>query len=434
MPLVKLKRPSYHVFRLVTGVTYWAERRFTTAGALLLTCAVVAGSIGVDTTQSVAYQAFALFACLLLIAALCLPFLRARVKIERVLPRTATAGCSFTYRVRVSNTGTAVLDGLSLFEDLADPRPSHDVYHAAITWPTYRAWKRLVNASQLARAKEHPVPALAPGATVEVEVQAEALKRGVVHSQGVTVGRTDPLGLLRSLARMPQRSNFIVLPRRYALPPLNLPGSRRYQPGGVTLATSVGDSEEFVGLRDYRPGDPLQRIHWKSFARAARPIVKEYQDEYFERHALVLDTFARAADDGRFEEAVSIASSFVHTIDTRECLLDLLFVGAEAHSHTAGRGQMRAGNLLEVLAAVRPCRDKPFATLANAVLAQRQALTGCICVLLAWNEERAELVRRLRSHGVAARVVVVSRTPVADPPEWLLAVAPGRVQEGLARL
>jgi len=429
-----VQRPSYHIFRLVTGVTYWAERRFTAAGALLLTCAVIAGAIGVDTTQSVAYQAFALFACLLAIAALCLPFLRARVRIERELPRTATAGDAFTYRVRVSNTGTAMLGGLSLFEDLADPRPSHDAYNAAITWPTYRAWKRLVNASQLARAREHPVPALAPGASVEVEVRAEALKRGVVHSQGVTVGRADPLGLLRSLARVPQRSNFIVLPRRYALPPLNLPGSRRYQPGGVTLATSVGDSEEFVGLRDYRPGDPLQRIHWKSFARAARPIVKEYQDEYFERHALVLDTFAKAADDGRFEEAVSIAASFVYTIDTRECLLDLLFVGAEAHVHTAGRGQMQAGNLLEVLAGVRPCRDKPFAALANAVLAQRQALTGCICVLLGWDEERAELVKRLRSHGVAARVVAVSRSPVANPPDWLLVVEPGRVQEGLARL
>ncbi len=200
-----MQRPSYHVFRLVTGATYWAERRFTAAGALLLTCAVVAGAIGVDTTQSVAYQAFALFACLLLIAALCLPFLRARVEIERELPRTATAGDAVTYRVRVSNNGTAVLDGLSLFEDLADPRPSHDVYNAAITWPTYRAWKRLVNASQLARASEHPVPALAPGAAVEVEVRAEALRRGVVHSRGVTVGRADPLGLLRSLARVPQR-------------------------------------------------------------------------------------------------------------------------------------------------------------------------------------------------------------------------------------
>ena len=128
-------------------------------------------------------------------------------------------------------------------------------------------------------------------------MRARALKRGTAHSDGLTVARADPLGLLKAHLRVPHRSNFIVLPRRYTLPTLALPGSRRYQPGGVALASSVGDSEEFVGLRDYRPGDPLQRIHWKSFARTARPIVKEYQDEYFERHALVLDTFAAARDE-----------------------------------------------------------------------------------------------------------------------------------------
>lgn len=429
-----MRRPSYLVFHFITGVSYWANRRFTAAGALVLSCAVVTGAVGIDTTQSVAYQAFGLLVSLAAASALCLPFLRVRVNAERELPRVTTAGTPFTYRVRVGNPGAATLDGLSLREDLADPRPTLESYNAHIGIPTYRAWKRLVDANLAVHAPDRPVPALAPGATVEVEIQAEALKRGMVHSHGVTVSRVDPLGLLKAFARLPRRSNFIVLPRRYTLPPLDLPGSRRYQPGGVTLATSVGDSEEFVGLRDYRPGDPLQRIHWKSFARAARPIVKEYQDEYFERHALVLDTFAAARDERVFEEAVSIAASFAYTIDTRECLLDLMFIGAEAHTYTAGRGQMQAGNLLEVLAGVQPCRDKPFSTLGNAVLSRRHALTGCICVLLGWDTARAEFVRQLRSHGVATRAIAVCREPAADAPEWLLVVEPGKVQEGLARL
>ena len=50
-----------------------------------------------------------------------------------------------------------------------------------------------------------------------------------------------------------------------------------------------------MSLRDYRPGDPLQRIHWKSFARTGDPVVREYQDEFFERHALILDTFCTRA-------------------------------------------------------------------------------------------------------------------------------------------
>jgi len=427
-----MQRPSYHIFRFVTGVVYRASRRFTGPGVYVLSFAVVAGAIGVDTTQSVAYQAFGLLFALMVVSALCLPFLRARVDVERELPRIATAGQPFVYRARVTNPGNGALDGLCLYEDLADPRPAHEVYRTAIGFPTYRAWKRLVDASEIARVAERPVPALPPGTTVEIEVQAHALKRGIVHSRGVTVGRADPLGLLRALSSLPRQANLVVLPRRYPLPPFTLPGSRRYQQGGVALAASVGDSEEFVGLRDYRPGDPLQRIHWKSFARAAKPVVREYQNEYFERHALALDTFARPGDERRFEEAVSIAASFVYTIETQECLLDLMFIGARAYSHTGGRGQLSPASLLEILAGVQPCREHKFPALAEAVLARRQALSGCICVLLDWDEPRRELARMLRAQGIALRVVVVTDLPVDERPPWLLVVEPGRVAEGVA--
>lgn len=429
-----MRRISYRLFRFISAVTYWANRRFTAAGALVLAGAVMTGAVGVDTTQSVAYQVFGLLVALLAAAALCLPLLRARVHVERELPRVATAGEPFTYRVRVSNPGAAPVDGLSLIEDLADTRPAFETFRAAVRIPTYRAWKRLVDAARTVRVPEQVLPALAPGATAEIEVEARALKRGIVHSRGVTVARSDPLGLLRALMPAPRQANLVVLPRRYALPRFTLPGPRRYQHGGVALAASVGDSREFLGLREYRSGDPLQHIHWKSYARAAKPIVKEHQDEYFERHALLLDTFARPGQERRFEAAVSIAASFVCTIETRECLLDLMFIGAEAYTYTAGRGQLQSGSLLEILAAVQPCRDKPFAALGQAALARRQALSGCICVLLGWDETRRELVQQLRSHGVALRVIAVTGEPLEERPPWLLVVDPDRAQQSLARL
>ena len=422
------------MFRTVAAVSYWANRRFTLAGMLVLTAAVLTGALGVDTTQSVAYQAFGFLAALVVVAALVLPVLRTRVTVERELPRAVTAGEPFTYRVRVTNTRTRPVDGLTLFEDLPDPRPSLAAFRSAVRLPTYRAWKRLVNASRMAHVPEQAVPALAPGAVAEVEMQARALKRGIVHSRGVTVARAEPLGLMKALERVPRQANLVVLPRRYTLPPFTLPGSRRFQQGGVTLASSIGDSEEFLGLRDYRPGDPIQRIHWKSFARAAEPVVKEYQDEYFERHALVLDTFAQGAGERCFEEAVSIAASFAYTIETQECLLDLMFVGADTYSYTAGRGQLTPGSLLDILAGVQPCHDRPVSVLTDAVLGKRQALTGCICVLLGWDEPRRGLARALQAHGIALRVVAVCDTPPDDRPPWLLVVEPGRIEEGLARL
>jgi uncharacterized protein (DUF58 family) len=244
---------------------------------------------------------------------------------------------------------------------------------------------------------------------------------------------------LRGLSCVPENANLLVLPRRYPLPPIALPGSRRYQPGGVALATSIGDSEEFVGLRDYRPGDPLQRIHWKSYARAGEPVVREYQDEYFERHALVLDTFAVDGVAGgeraeAFEEAVSIAASFACTVSTQECLLDLMFVGSQSYVYTAGRGQMSTVGLLEVLASVQLCAGKPFRNLQDAVIARRGQLTGSICILLAWDDTRREFIRALRALGVPVLVLVVTADAVDERAPWLRVIVPGKAPEGLAGL
>jgi len=60
-------------------------------------------------------------------------------------------------------------------------------------------------------------------------------------------------------------------------------------------------------LRDYRQGDAMNQIHWKSFARHGKLIVKEYQDKYFVRIVLVLDANANNLVEELFETAVSVA-------------------------------------------------------------------------------------------------------------------------------
>ena len=57
-------------------------------------------------------------------------------------------------------------------------------------------------------------------------------------------------------------------------------------------------------MRDYRPGDPLRRIHWKSWAKTGRPVVKEYQDEFFVRHGLILDTFQNTEKSEKIADIV----------------------------------------------------------------------------------------------------------------------------------
>lgn len=426
-------RWSYRVFGAVSGIWFWTTRRFTGAGFLALGTLVTSGALGIDTNQTLAYQIFSFLLALVAAAMLAALLARPRFQVARALPRAITAGQAFDYRVRVTNLGTRPADGLALLEDLSDPRPAFAEFRSALKYPTYRGWMRLAMRNQVAHVDDTALPALAAGAAVEVRVQGLAYRRGTLRLSGATVARADPLGIIRSLARVTLPDKVVVLPRRYALPQLYLPGARRYQHGGVALAASVGESEEFMSLRDYRPGDPLQRIHWKSYARSGKPVVKEYQDEFFERHALVLDTFTDR-DSAEFEEAVSLAASFACTCDTQESLLDLMFVGKESYCYTAGRGQMQQGNLLEILAGVRTAAGQDFRRLHDAVLARRAALSGCILILLAWDEARQALVRALRQSGVPLQALLVSEQKIEAAPAWLRVLAPGRIQEGLAQL
>ena len=89
------------------------------------------------------------------------------------------------------------------------------------------------------------------------------LRRGLLRLKGVTLARADALGLFRSFVNVTKPETMLILPKRYPISPLSLPGRLQYQPRGVSLASKIGQSEEFMALRDYRPGDPPRRIAWK---------------------------------------------------------------------------------------------------------------------------------------------------------------------------
>ncbi|MGQ0655738.1 MAG: DUF58 domain-containing protein [Betaproteobacteria bacterium] len=442
-----MKRLVFLGLVALSSVQHFFRERLTLAGWLVFAAAATAAALGIDTSRTMTYQLFAFLAAALGISFLWAAFFRARVCARRELPRYASVGQALEYAAVVENLGRTQLRGLSLAERLRDPRPRYAEWRAARepgeerrNWfdrtQGYFRWRWLIERRTPRRSPEAPLPPLAPSAPVRVQLSLTPRRRGRIELAGLKLARTDPLGLVRGVVRLPAPARLIALPKRYRLPPLALPGRRRFQQGGVTLATSVGDSEEFIGLREYRPGDALQKVHWKSFARAGIPIVREYQDEFFERHALVLDTCTTRGEGPVFEEAVSIAASFVYAIDTRESLLDLLLVGGEVRTYTAGRGQMQVDHMLEVLAGVAPSAPQEFDALARAVLAQRQALSSFIAVLVEWDERRRGLVEAVARSGVDARVLLVcprGHVP-ASLPAGVLALHPGEIEAGLARL
>ena len=438
----------YRFYRIFSWLRYRIPRRLTSSGLAISGGLVVVAMTGLDTENTIAYQVFALLFFLLLVS---LPFLFAfalRFSAVRRLPRFATAGQPFSYAVVLTNLSSKSQTGLTLLENLSDPRPPFEEWLAVQLADekrarTFRFSDRRRNPFRHAAVREVAAPRLPPGQEIETRVELTPLRRGVLRFEGVTLARSDPLGFLSAFASLSLPQSMLVLPRRYPLPALTLPGTTKYQAGGVALASNVGLSEEFVALRDYRRGDPLRHIHWRSWAKAGKPIVKEFEDEFFTRHALILDTFIDDPHSELFEEAVSVAASFACTVLTQESLLDLLFVGPEAYCFTAGRGLAHTDQMLEILASVRACANRPFQTIENLVLNHAASVSGCICVLLAWDDARRDLVEKLKILAVPVLVLVITEPggssslepgPLRDQPDRFHPLEIGRIEQDLARL
>jgi len=445
-----LYKPFFWGYRATGGLWYWGRRRFTPVGQAMVVALLAAGALtGVDIENSQTYQSLALLLALLLESLAWSFWFRGKFSATRTLPRVGTAGQPLPYRIHVKNLTADSQTGLTLLENMDDPRPSFDdwlgfqIAEGRRVRPFRVSQRRRRSPFRLAKLKEAEIPPMLPHGEAEARGEIFPLRRGILTFRGVTVARPDPLGLFRSFIRVPAPQTVLILPKRYVLPPVALPGSLRYQEGGVALAAHVGSSEEFVALRDYRHGDPLRHIHWRSWAKTGKPIVKEYEDEFFVRHALVLDTFDAEPNSEVLEEVVSVAASFACTILTQESLLDLLFVGNQTYCFTAGCGLASSDQMLEILASVKNCPDKPFDVLEGHVLNHVSVVSGCICVLQRWDKDRRRFIRKLKELGVPLLVLVIvppgggisdmGGTDV-DAPGTLHLLEVGKIEEGLRKL
>jgi Protein of unknown function DUF58 len=407
-----MDRSTYRFLRFAYALRQWLTRRFTPLGLGVLVCLGISAIIGMDTNQSLSYQVFTFLLALLSVSISASLFIRYRFSASRILPRFGTVGTPLKYRVALQNKTQKPQKGLKLMESFTGNFPSLQDFRGisprSNKWTARRQqWLNIEAQRRWAIAPAVDLPLLSAKDSTDIMGEITPLRRGLLQFKTLTIACPDPLGLFNACVTLSLPQSVLILPKRYQLPPIHLPGARRHQSGGVALASSVGDSEEFRSLRDYRPGDAPRKIHWKSWAKVGKPIVKEEQDEYFVRHALILDTFQPESHSEILEEAVAVAASLACEVQTQESLLDMMFVGLEAHCFTVGRGLGQMERMLELLASVVPCQDKSFDSIIPVIQTRFSLLSGCICILLTWDDARKTLVEQLQTMGIPTMVLVI---------------------------
>ncbi|MDA0284619.1 MAG: DUF58 domain-containing protein, partial [Planctomycetota bacterium] len=335
----RIERPRY-VPWTVRYFRYLWRYKLTPAGRFLF-WSVLFTSAGMATVAMPVYQIFCVLFSAYLVVWLTNLMFRPRLTVRGNLPTRVTAGELITCDIELTNDSW---------------RPAYDLM----------LWLIGLQKSVRFESANTAIPRLAPGQSGILPLVLRPLRRGVYEMPDLRPHSTFPFNLMRSGSTRFPLKPLIVMPQFHVLRAIDVPVGLRYQPGGVALSSNVGESPEYIGNRDYVPGEPIRRLDFRSWARLARPVVREYQEEYYCRIALILDTWIpqrRTPPEGfpELEAAISLSASIADSLCATEHLIDIFAAGPELYVFRAGRQLAHFDNVLEILASVAACQDDPFA-------------------------------------------------------------------------
>jgi len=237
--------------------------------------------------------------------------------------------------------------------------------------------------------------------------------RGRYQLGPVLVRSGDPLGLFRSQRFLPVRQELVVYPIPLDVSGIPLPAA--HMSGGQAVSrSSVVPSSTIAGLRDYAPGDALNRISWSATARRGVMTVKEFDPDPTSDLWIMLDLDERGmreiGGDGvppsldTTEEAlVALAGSLAERALSDGRKVGLIVNRAMPVRLSADQSQRQWFRMMEMLAMAQPFGNRPLSE-AIAAEARRFSRTAGLIVLTASPEA---------SWVGAARSLVMRRVPVS---------------------
>jgi uncharacterized protein (DUF58 family) len=199
-------------------------------------------------------------------------------------------------------------------------------------------------------------------------------RRGRYRFGPLRVGTRYPLGLVLGQMTLPDHDELIVSPRLGRLLPAwaalleaeQLGEERRHPQRGI----SEGD---YYGLRPWQSGDSLRWVHWRTTAKLARPIVRQYERRRSRDVAIVLDPWLPASpterDEGVAELAISLAATALCDIANRgHSRLTMAIAAAEPRCHSGPGSTVFCEDVLADLAELALSETRSLSVAMNHAL------------------------------------------------------------------
>jgi uncharacterized protein (DUF58 family) len=199
-------------------------------------------------------------------------------------------------------------------------------------------------------------------------------RRGRYRFGPLRISTRFPLGLVRGQMTLPDCGELVVAPRLGRLLPAWISLLDAERVGDERRHPQRGLSEgDYYGLRPWQSGDSLRWIHWRSTAKLARPIVRQFERRTSREVAIVLDPWLPAdagePEEGSVELAISLTATAINDIVGRgHSRLTVAIAGQEVACASGPASALFCEELLGRLAELRAGGDYQVADALNQAL------------------------------------------------------------------
>jgi uncharacterized protein (DUF58 family) len=198
------------------------------------------------------------------------------------------------------------------------------------------------------------LPMVAAGRSAFARVEVTFRRRGVYRLHRFTLSTTFPFGLFVKERDVVFPGSVVIWPRTDRRVREARKGGIRARRSGVETSAVAGGRGDYRSLRPYTPGDDPRDVHWRSTARYAQPVVREYERDAAETLWLAVEL--RTADAEAAEHAIEIAASLAARAVARGERLALVTNDTVID---AGAGGAQLERVLDALARARVRPDAP---------------------------------------------------------------------------
>lgn len=286
-----------------------------------------------------------------------------------------------------------------------------------------KLWLEIRDDSTLVGRRGNRVIALGSWARRSFTLTTPCLVRGEFNLGPVTVVSGDPFGLFRRQRKLSISGTIIVYPAitrlfSFARLPGDLPG------GNVQTQHTPFTTPNAAGVRDYQPGDSLNRIHWLSSARHGRLMTKEFDLDPLADVWLVLDLDDQvqvgSGQDSTEEWAVAIAATLASYFVGQQRQVGLITQG---RALVADRGDRQLHKLLDLLAVVRSDSSVPLEQLILSE--ENRFVRGATMVVITSSIDERWLATcsLLMSRGVTVLAVLLEASTFGAKDSPLLSIS-----------